>query len=392
MIKASAQPKLKMAEDADGFVRGETLDVIFDLLDEETLDELFNDEIAHAVEEMTSSENNSGEFNCTHCKKKYMTKGGLTRHITKKHDDSVIAETADKIDVPDMLSLVKASQTDLHQNDCYPKALREEIFQHQFRLTDPLKDELIKCYAVLSENGDVEKFFSAFYGNVIQFAIVLVPDLKRPSSTLLLKKLGDKMLNSFKRPQQLAQGRPEAISHKELGALQYLSGYVVHKFLKRARNSPKYKSDVNQAIIRVLGNFIEEEDTSQRLIQTQSRGGLTAVKTEAQKIFEHAEGMFKVHSSSSTVFKIDTKSMTNNLLMNTEVVSLFNTLSEDSGVAIDSEIKDNLLENMLNLYLRVRSFSYAKDVTNKHKFALKKKKSKALRKDIKKAMDKPSIE
>ena len=78
--------------------------------------------------------------------------------------------------------------------------------------------------------------------------------------------------------------------------------------------------------------------------------------------------------------------------MNTEIVSLFNNLIEDSGVAINSEVKDDLLENMLSLYLRVSSFSYAKDITNKHKFELKKKKSKALRKDIKKAMDKPSIQ
>ena len=160
---------------------------------------------------------------------------------------------------------------------------------------------------------------------------------------------------------------------------------------KRARNSPKYKSGVNQAIIGVLENFIEKEHTSQRLIETQSRGGLSAVKTEIKKIFQHAEGMFKVHTS-STVFKIDTKSITNGILMNTEVVSLFNSLIEDSGVAIELEVKDNLLESMLNLYLRVRSFSYAKDVTNKHKFALKKKKNKSLRKDIKKAMDKPAIE
>ena len=157
VIKVSAQPNLKMA-DTDGYVRGLTLDVILDLLDEETLDELFNDEIVNAVEEMTSSENNSGEFNCTNCKKKYKTKGGLTIHITKKHD-GFVAETADQMDVSDIMNLVKASQTDLHQDDCYPKALREEIFQYQFRLTDSLKDELISFYAVLSENGDFEKFF-----------------------------------------------------------------------------------------------------------------------------------------------------------------------------------------------------------------------------------------
>ena len=95
----------------------------------------------------------------------------------KKHNVSTIAKTADQMDMPDIMNLVKASQTDLHQNDCYARVLREEIFQHQFCLTDSLKDELINCYAVLSENGYVKKFFSAFYGKVIQFADVLVPDL-----------------------------------------------------------------------------------------------------------------------------------------------------------------------------------------------------------------------
>ena len=46
---------------------------------------------------------------------------------------------------------------------------------------------------------------------------------------------------------------------------------------------------------------------------------------------------------------------------------------------------------MLKLYVRVRAFSYAKDVTDKHKSELKKKKTKSLRKDIKKASEKLEI-
>ena len=43
---------------------------------------------------------------------------------------------------------------------------------------------------------------------------------------------------------------------------------------------------------------------------------------------------------------------------------------------VDAEIRDNLLENMLKLYFRVRAFSLARDITEKHKVDLKKKKSK----------------
>ena len=65
---------------------------------------------------------------------------------------------------------------------------------------------------------------------------------------------------------------------------------------------------------------------------------------------------------------------------------------ESCGITtIDKEIKDNLLENMLRLYLRVRAFSLAKDLTNKCKATHKKKtqKTKGLRKDIKKSSEKP---
>eukprot|EP00795_Rhopilema_esculentum_P005086 gene5086-203_t len=64
---------------------------------------------------------------------------------------------------------------------------------------------------------------------------------------------------------------------------------------------------------------------------------------------------------------------------------------ENATLPIDFEVKNNLLENMLKLYLRVRSFSFARDVAGNHLYASRKVKTKALRKDIKKATDKPGI-
>ena len=80
----------------------------------------------------------------------------------KKHNVSTIAKTADQMHVPDIMNLVKASQTDLHQNDCYARVVREEIFQHQFCLTDSLKDELINCYAVYPRMVTSKNFFLHF--------------------------------------------------------------------------------------------------------------------------------------------------------------------------------------------------------------------------------------
>ena len=55
-----------------------------------------------------------------------------------------------------------------------------------------------------------------------------------------------------------------------------------------------------------------------------------------------------------------------------------------SRVTADEELSSNLLHKMLVHYLKVRTFSAARDITLKHRAEHKKKKSKGLRKTMKK--------
>ena len=50
---------------------------------------------------------------------------------------------------------------------------------------------------------------------------------------------------------------PPPITKSKIDALQYLGGYVVHKLLKKTKNSPKYNSEENQAIILVLESMVD---------------------------------------------------------------------------------------------------------------------------------------
>ena len=70
---------------------------------------------------------------------------------------------------------------------------------------------------------------------------------------------------------------------------------------------------------------------------------------------------------------------------NPNIVSLFSVVSD--GIDIQNEINDNILEKMLELYLRVRSFSFAKDITSKQKKLHDK--DEGLRKEIKRSMEQP---
>ena len=90
------------------------------------------------------------------------------------------------------------------------------------------------------------------------------------------------------------------------------------------------------------------------------------------------------HFNIKYYYKIALQPMVDHLLFDTEVISMYNCLIENSTLPIDFEVKNNLLENMLKFYLCVRSFYFARDVVGNHLYASRKVKTKALRKDIKK--------
>ncbi|XP_047142613.1 uncharacterized protein LOC124816919 [Hydra vulgaris] len=221
-------------------------------------------------------------------------------------------------------------------------------------------------------------------------------DLEKPCSTLISTALTDKILYYYKT--SFSENKSielKPISAKELDGLQYLAGYVLSKFLKKAKNSKHYQSEETQAIISILNHCVLEKNLShgQRLIDVQNRGGLISLTEECQQIFILTEIKFRSETLNSMLRKVDIANMASELITKTTVQSFYNAIVENScQFKIDKEVKTNLLESMVKLYLRVRSFSMAKDVVQRQKAMSKKTKSKGgLRSNIKKGSDKSTI-
>ena len=248
-----------------------------------------------------------------------------------------------------------------------------------------------ETYDNLSNSNNAEKFYSSFYSTIVVKADMYLPNLPKPNCTLLATALAEKLYSYFKRSPKTVIVKPKEITEKEIGGIQYLAGYVIRKFLKKAKNNLNYSSMENQAIITVLTNATAEDFSNQKLIDTQNRGGLTAVTEECQQIFIRAELKFRTDTASNIhLRKIDIDKMTLDLMNNTEVIGFYKVIVDNSGIqkGLEDEILENLLEKMLKLYFRVRSFSLAKDITTKHKIALRQQKAKGgLRKNIRKQTD-----
>jgi hypothetical protein len=69
------------------------------------------------------------------------------------------------------------------------------------------------------------------------------------------------------------------------------------------------------------------------------------------------------------------------------VLSNYNLLLSETELVPESNLSKDILHSIVNLYVKVRLFSFAKDIIQKHKIAAKRTKTKALRKDIKRTKE-----
>ena len=93
--------------------------------------------------------------------------------------------------------------------------------------------------------------------------------------------------------------------------------------------------------------------------------------------------MFK-RATKNFVFKINEAKLISEAIQDTKLRSYYDNLCQNAESVVDEETRVNLLEQILGLFIRVRSHSYAPDVKEKHKAKYSKVKMHSLRTELKK--------
>ena len=128
---------------------------------------------------------------------------------------------------------------------------------------------------------------------------------------------------------------------------------------------------------------------SNKFISARTRGGLVTPCDDLMAILEEAELFFReeITKSELVLRNIPTDHICNSVLDSPKVKSLWDNIVVASGVLPTSSTPKLCLENVVKLYLKVRSFSYAKDYVAKYKKKEKELRKRALREDMKQAAD-----
>ena len=114
----------------------------------------------------------------------------------------------------------------------------------------------------------------------------------------------------------------------------------------------------------------KQELREHKLVNTKNRGGLWKVTAKVFEIFCIAEQIFKKHTEACSN-KIDGQLITKAVLEDTGVLANF---SKSNINYADNEITKNILDGLIHLYIKTRTFSLVRSKMDAHKLLLRKTK------------------
>lgn len=120
----------------------------------------------------------------------------------------------------------------------------------------------------------------------------------------------------------------------------------------------------------------ESDDASQKLVSWLSQGGLWGITKAAEKIFLKVEKRFRSSTCNGPVVKINIDKIRLESSSDLEVIAAYDTLISNSKLGIDKHVAKDVLQSILDLYIRVRSFSFAEDIVQNSKIKMKQLKKK----------------
>jgi hypothetical protein len=282
----------------------------------------------------------------------------LNDEVRKKTKKPLKKTALEKLHPFNLRKMVEASAKVLSIDECFPDDYREQF--NNFIFTNDEAVELFHLFEnVISDfEGDKECFYSQFFELCFDNDHI-IKKLSTDHGTLLLHELANHVLHHLSGKKLDSSVEAKTITEKERSGIQYLSGYVFHKTYCKLRMNKNYHTSVFLQQSAEILRQARVEDESQRLISIKNRGGLWTLHKDVEKMFMEVENYFR-EKTAIFVTKINYKQFVDSLITNAIVYSNYKNIYTSTDAAVDKENADNLLEVLLGLYIRVRSFSFAK--------------------------------
>ena len=353
----------------------------------------FNFEIAMAVleedegdietdfVEALSEIGGENQFSCESCDKVCKSKGGLTRHVNSKHRDKGCHLDIPALTKDGLCSIVNKIKLNITNEGYWDQQITSDL--KKIASNDSLFDAVQPIYQRFCIKRNQDKFLTEFY-ELIPTSSKILNCENQPLCSLVMISMTDHLVALFKSDHNIEQttssssGKPLDLSEHERGPLSYIAGYILAKLQKQCSSKP------NDELQTLLQNM-KCPGIENTYINARSRGGLVTPCKDLVEIVEIVEVIFRqfVSNQKDLLTKIPCDTLCNDALESPLLKSLWENILQGCNQELSKQTTKLCLENIIKLYLKVRSFSYAKDYISKFKIKQKAAKSKGLRKELK---------
>ena len=211
-------------------------------------------------------------------------------------------------------------------------------------------------------------------------ATIIIREVANRQRLLLKSKSGNGNL-----PDLDKTDREQDLSENEIYGLCCITGYILHKLFTKIKNSPKWNSGTNQQVISLLlatKENCEDNKDHHALMSKLNRGGLWFITDDMQSIMLIAEKYFRKGTMLLQKHLIEFNLICQDITKDATVQLKWENICSSSELRIDNHVKKDVLASIIDLQVRIRSFTYAKDIVQKFKLNQKRTgKDKSLQKN-----------
>lgn len=315
-------------------------------------------------------------FSCESCDKICKSKAGLTRHVYAKHRSKDASnENAPSLTKDKLVTIVNKVKAKVTKEDYWDTKITSDLAK--ITSNDNLYKAILPIYERFCRKRNQDNFLMEFY-ELIPESIALLKCENQPLCSLIMISIPDHLVALFKS----SSGNPEQnvaeLSEHERGPLMYVAGYVLSKLQKQCSSKRNEELQVMLLSMKCVG-------VKNTYIDSRSRGGLVTPCTDLVQILEIVEMVFRhfIAMQTPVVYNIPCDTLCNEALESPLLKSLWENILLECNHKLSKQTTKLCLENIIKLYLKVRSFSYARDYISKFKIKQKAGKSKGLRKELK---------
>ena len=352
------------------------LELTATLVDEEHIGE-FEVILHDSLEEIHGNK----EFVCSECEKKYKTEGGRRRHIFNKHTSQ------DLLSKDDLKRILEEILNKIISDGWYGEEIEEQlkVLPSICCENNVFVNRMQKCYRNMEMNKDQDKLMLFFSSEIFPDVPTMFPDNDSRVINIIMVDLPAKLASYVKKGHDATAAVNvscvQLLTEQEKGPLRYIIGAVISKLYRKSKTSKESESTVNTMLQNLLLSMRIPTELNEYLLNA-DRGGLWNIDLLVTLI-EIVEIIFR-EETNKTVTSIPSTNIFNRSLESPDILSHWDAIVHDCPTEVAEECSSSCLENIVKLFITIRSFSHTRNIIEKYKILEKTEENEGFTENIKK--------